>query len=420
MSRSTGSAAGGLRRAAGLTVRGRSLLAGGIATAVCALVLDERDLLRIGLFVCVLPLVSLLLAVRTRRSVRVTRSLLPERVSVGTRAEVALDLSGGPVFGALRLADTVPDAAGPVPAAPPRFTVHRIGARGARVTYPLAPVLRGAQRIGPLTGRAVGALGLAEFSREMIGADRLLVVPQVVALQGAPRALGSGEGIPGAAARQGQGSPDVLVRPYRQGDELRRVHWRSTARHDELMVRLEERPWHAGVSVLLDRRDHAHRGHGAGASLEYAVTLAAAIGAHLIRRGEPLEIMTEDGVPLTSPSDGAGSPGHGLDPMLDALALLRPVARPDLTGPPTAPGRDVVAVLGALTPEDAGTLAARHPGGGYAILLDTPTWAGGAPTDVPAAEVLRRAGWHVTVATAQTTPAQAWAALVAGAPVGAR
>jgi uncharacterized protein (DUF58 family) len=397
----------------GLTVRGRSLLAGGIATAVCALVLDERDLLRIGLFVCLLPLVSLLLAIRTRKSVQVRRSLLPERVSVGAPVEVALELSGGPVFGALRLADTVPDAAGPVPATPPRFTVHRIGSRGARVTYPLVPALRGAHRVGPLAGRAVGALGLAEFTREMIGADRLLVLPRVVSLQGAPRALGSGEGIPGAAAQQGQGSPDVMVRTYRQGDELRRVHWRSTARHDELMVRLEERPWHAGVTLLLDRRDHAHRGHGGGASLEYAVTLAASIGAHLIRRGEPLELVTEDGVPLSRD-------GEGLDPLLDALAVLRPVARPDLSGPPTAPGRDVVAVLGALTPEDAGTLATRHPGGGYAILLDTPTWAGGATTDVPAVEVLRRAGWHVTVATARTTPAQAWSALVAGAPVGAR
>lgn len=399
-------------RRIGLTVRGRSLLAGGVATAVCALVLDERDLLSVGLFVCLLPVVSLLVAVRTRRSVQVTRSLQPERVSVGSAAEVALDLSGGPILGAVRLADTVPDAAGPDPATPPRFTVHRIGSRGARVTYPLRPPLRGAHGIGPLAGRAVGALGLAEFSREMIGADRLLVVPQVVGLTGAPRALGSGEGVPGAAAQQGQGSPDVMVRTYRQGDELRRVHWRSTARHDELMVRLEERPWHAGVTVLLDRRDSAHRGHGPGASLEFAVTLAASIGAHLRGRGEPVQLTTEDGVPVTTED--------GLDPLLDALAVLRPVAQPDLSGPPTAPGRDVVAVLGAVSAEDAGRLAARHPGGGYAILLDTPTWEGAAASGVPAAEVLRRAGWHVTIATAAVSPAQAWSALVAGAPVGAR
>ncbi len=40
-------------RLSGLTTRGRCLLAGGVATAVCAVVLDERDLLRIGAFVAV-------------------------------------------------------------------------------------------------------------------------------------------------------------------------------------------------------------------------------------------------------------------------------------------------------------------------------------------------------------------------------
>jgi uncharacterized protein (DUF58 family) len=398
-------------RTFGLTVRGRSLLAGGVATAVCAVVLDERDLLRIGLVVCLLPVVSLLLAVRTRRSVQADRTLLPARAAAGTPVEVALDLRGGPVLGALRLADTVPDAAGPVPSTPPRFTVHRIGGRGARVTYPLRPVLRGAHRVGPLTARAVGALGLAEFTREMLGPHRLLVVPRVVGLHGAPRALGSGEGLPGAAAQQGLGSPDVMVRTYRQGDELRRVHWKSTARHDELMVRLEERPWHAGVTVLLDRRDGAHRGHGTGASLEFAVTLAASIGAHLLRRGEPVEVVTEDGTPVAA--------GEGIDPLLDGLAVLRPAARPDLSGASTAAGRDVVAVLGACTPEQAGQLAGRHPGGGYAVLLDVATWeAAGeqAPDPAAAAEVLRRAGWHVTVATAEHAPEQAWDALVAGGP----
>ncbi|MCU1625203.1 MAG: hypothetical protein JWP64_152, partial [Pseudonocardia sp.] len=86
----------------GLTTRGRCLLAGGIATAVCAVVLDERDLLRIGLFVCLLPVVSLLLALRTRRSVKASRSVAPDRVSAGSATRVALALRGGPVPGALR------------------------------------------------------------------------------------------------------------------------------------------------------------------------------------------------------------------------------------------------------------------------------------------------------------------------------
>jgi uncharacterized protein (DUF58 family) len=112
-------------RFSGLTTRGRCLLAGGGATAVCAVILDERDLLRVGVFVAVLPLLALLLASRTRRNVRAERTLDPPRVPVDSPVEVELQLEGGPLLGAMRLSDATPDAAGPQAGAPPRFTVPR-------------------------------------------------------------------------------------------------------------------------------------------------------------------------------------------------------------------------------------------------------------------------------------------------------
>ncbi|MDN5751308.1 MAG: DUF58 domain-containing protein, partial [Pseudonocardia sp.] len=291
-------------RFSGLTTRGRCLLAAGAATAGSAIVLDERDLLRVGVFVALLPLLALLLAARTRRLVRVSRIISPARVPAGTAVDVGLHVTGGTLLGALRLADTVPDAAGPSATAPPRFTVHRLAAgSGALLTYPLRPLQRGVHRIGPLAARATDPLGLAEFERELAAPARLVALPRIGTLLGRPQAVGSGQGTPGAAlAYQGQGRSDVLVRPYRHGDELRRVHWRSTARHDELMVRLEERPWRSGATVLLDRRDSAHRGHGPDASLELAVSLAASICAHLAGRGDVVSLVTEDGAELGSVS----------------------------------------------------------------------------------------------------------------------
>jgi uncharacterized protein (DUF58 family) len=394
-------------RFSGLTTRGRCLLAGGVATAVCSVVLDERDLLRIGAFVAVLPLLAALLAIRTRRAVRVTRELSPPRLPVGGEVEVTLHVRGSALVGALRLVDTVPDAAGPQATAPPGFTIHRLSGRGgASLAYPLRPSLRGVHAIGPITMGATDPLVLAEFERTITAADRLTVLPRVVALTGLPAALGAGESTSGAAlAHQGQGSSDVLVRPYRHGDEMRRVHWRSTARHDELMVRLEERPWRAGTTVLLDRRDGAHRGRGGDSSLEFAISMAASVCAHLIGRGEPVDLVTEDGTPL---------PGPPLDPMLDALAALRPSAREDLTGPDLPTGRDVVAVLGAVTASHREHLMARHPKGGYAVLLDTATWdpADGRPGSADAAaSALRNAGWTVAVAVAGSTPDRVWDAL---------
>jgi uncharacterized protein (DUF58 family) len=401
-------------RFSGLTTRGRCLLAGGGATAVCAIVLDERDLLRVGAFVALLPLLALVLAARTRRTVKVERMLEPTRVPVGSPVEVELQLTGGPLLGALRLVDRAPDAAGPQADAPPRFTVHRLSSRGtATVTYPLLPVLRGVHRIGPLTGTAGDPLGLAEFEQELAGPDRLVVLPRVVPLRGVPPALGAGEGTAGAALNhQGQGTSDVLIRAYRQGDELRRVHWRSTARHGELMVRLEERPWRGGMTLLLDRRDAAHHGRGADSSLEFAVSLAASVCMHLFTRGEPVTVVTEDGVELTPPGTASGR-----EQLLDALAGLRPSARTDLGGPELTAGHEVLAVLGALGPGHVEALCARHPAGGHAVLCDTATWdpAGGRSAAAESAAALRRAGWHVAVATAGVDPARVWDQLVAGA-----
>jgi uncharacterized protein (DUF58 family) len=405
-------------REVGLSTRGRCLLAGGAATAACALLLDERDLLRIGAFAALLPLLALLLVLGTRRALRADRTLVPPRLSVDRAAAVELRVSAGTLLGALlgtlRLTDGVPDAAGPDPDAPPRFLVSRIRARdGWRSSYPLRPAQRGVHRIGPLHARATDPLGLAEVSRDLAGADRLVVLPRVVPLRGLPAAHGGGEGTAGAApAQQGKGVSDVLVRPYRHGDELRRVHWRSTARHDELMVRLEERPWRGGTTVLLDRRDAAHRGHGPGASIEFAISLAASIGVHLYGRGEPVTLLTEDGAELTD-----RGPGGGADALLDALAAVRPSAQRELTGLPGLPETGLIAVLGALGPGDLEVLIAGRAGGGLAVLLDAATWApaGGTapdPADVPAAaSALRRAGWLVAVAAAGASPAAVWAQL---------
>ncbi|MFB9741281.1 DUF58 domain-containing protein [Pseudonocardia sulfidoxydans] len=410
------------RWSSGLTVRGRCLLAGGVATAVSAVVLDERDLLRLALFVVALPLLSLAVAALTRRAIRAHRTVDPARVPVGTDCAVDVRLTGGPLVGALRVADTVPDAAGPRPSAPPRFTVHRLPARsGVTLRYPLRPVLRGDHRIGPLVARITDPLGLAEFPRRYGDADGLLVLPATVDLHGLPSAIGGGEGTPGAVvAHQGVGEPDVLVRPYRSGDELRRVHWRATARHDELMVRLEERPWRGEITVLLDRRDGAHRGDGPTSSLEYAVSLAASISLHMIRNGEPVTVVTEDGTALGERVAGAvgGAPSPGADRILDALATLRVSARTGLDGPPVAPTGDVVAILGATTVDDVGALLDRRPHGGHAILLDVAGWDTSGATPAPgadaAAAALRAAGWHVAVAHADTDPRTCWAELSSG------
>lgn len=410
---------GSARRRVGLTVRGRCLLAGGAAMAVSAVVLDERDLVRIGLFVILLPLLSLAFAWRAERTLEVSRTLSPDRVPAGDTTTAGLRIAGGSLLGSLRIADTVPDAAGASDRYPPRFTVHRLGRRGARVAYPLRPQVRGDYRVGPLRGRATDPLGLAEFSRDLLEADRLLVLPRVVALTGRPVVASTAVGrAADGGSRQGAGRPDVLIRPYQQGDEMRRVHWRSSARRDELMVRLDERPDPTGVTVLLDRRDGAHRGHGAASSLEYAVSLAASVCVYLLGRREAVELITEDGAELVAAATGSAGTAEQIARYLDALAVLRPSAGGELAGSASTPAEaGVLAVLGAMSPDAVAGLVTAHPRGGHAVLLDVEGWAGRAGGGAASRAVedsaarLRRAGWQATVVTADTPVEQAWAAV---------
>ena len=76
----------------GLTTRGRCLLSAGAALVLCAVVLGQRDLLRVGVFLLVLPLVAVAVVARTRYRLACTRRLDPARVEAGGNATVRLHL----------------------------------------------------------------------------------------------------------------------------------------------------------------------------------------------------------------------------------------------------------------------------------------------------------------------------------------
>jgi len=408
-----------LRALSGLTTRGRCLLAAGVAAAVCSVVLNERDLLRVAVFVVALPLLVAAFISASRLSIGASRKLLPERVSVGSYGEVQLDLwrSGRLPAGEVLLEDGVPYALG----ARPRFVVERLPHdRTVGLRYPIQPVLRGIQQVGPLRATITDPFGLCEFERELIGHSRLVVVPRVVGLWGLPSGAGIGAGDDGSIRlHAGQGEADVIVRQYRQGDDLRKVHWRSTARRDEIMVRVEERPWRGGTTVLLDHRAAAHHGAGPASSLEWAVSFAASVCLHLRRSGHRVRLVTEHGQTLTdTPGEGAE---HYDNIVLDALAALQPAHQRDITlGSDPAGGQELIAILGTVSNEAVHELAQYRPRGirSLAVLLDTPTWAGAinAPGHRAAATeesiaLLRAAGWGVVVADPATPMPQIWGEL---------
>ena len=124
----------------------------------------------------------------------------------------------------------------------------------------------------------------------------LTVTPRTVPLSTIPLGgawTGSGDNRPRAFAIGS--AEDVTVREYRRGDDLRRVHWRSSARVGELMVRREEQPWQSRATLFLDNRVRSHRGQGIASSLEAAVSVAASIAVHLTHRGFAVRLVTAAG-----------------------------------------------------------------------------------------------------------------------------
>ncbi len=403
----------------GLTTRGRCLLAAGVAAAVCSWALNERDLLRVAVFVISLPLLVVLFLSLSKVRVGAARQLLPARVAAGSEGQVQLELwrTGHLPAGEVLLEDGVAYALG----ARPRFLVERLPYdRRVQLRYPLRPVLRGAQQIGPLRATSSDPFGLCEFDRELIGHSRLIVVPRTSALSGLPSGAGIGAADDGTIQRSaGQGDPDAMIRQYRQGDDLRMVHWPSTARRDDIMVRLEQKPRHGGTTVLLDHRAAAHHGTGPEASLEWAVSFAASVCLHLRKTGHGVRLVTEHAKVL---AEIQAESGPALDPVvLDALAVLQPAHQRDITmGHDPAAGQELIAVLGNVSTESVHELCGHRSRNtrSLAVLLDTAAWSDDVTASSQraiavesAARLLRGAGWGAVIVRPTTPMAQAWSEL---------
>ena len=97
--------------------------------------------------------------------------------------------------------------------------------------YPLLGRVRGRFATGPLMVRTTDPFGLVRLDRQFVATSDVMVTPQVVPLPVMRTAGGAGSTGEERPHRIGVvGQDDALVREYHQGDDVRRIHWRSTAR----------------------------------------------------------------------------------------------------------------------------------------------------------------------------------------------
>jgi uncharacterized protein (DUF58 family) len=405
----------------GLTVRGRCLLSGGVAALVVGLALHEINVTRIGVFLIAVPIVSYLLVARTRYRLTCTRRLEPVRVPVGEPSKVVLRLQNVSRLptGIMLAEDTVPYMLG----GRPRFVLDRLPPqRTLEIDYAVRSHSRGRFHVGPLTVRLTDPFGLCELSRSFTTSDSLVVTPPVVALPDVRLGgewAGSGESTSRSVATAGD--DDAATREYRLGDDLRRIHWRSTARRGELMVRREEQPWQSRAVLLLDTRGGIHHGDGPMSSLEWSVSAAASIGVRLSRSGFTMRFVTDTSSEIVGTSTGVDSFESVL---LDVLAVQAPSTSisvsPGIAALRRGGGEELlVALVGPLTSEDSEQMARALNGRatvGVALVVDTASWTTLSPRSAAAAtdafdttcDVLAAGGWRVLPVRRGTQLAEVW------------
>lgn len=405
-----------------LTIRGRVLLLLAVVGLGVSIFFRQRDLAWVFLLLFVLPLAAIGVVGRSRLHLVSERTIDPPRVTLGERMQAQLTLTKGgslPV-GMLRFEDTVPRELG----RRPRFTIHTTSGDWRReLTYPLVGLARGRYRVGPLLVRAVDPFGLAQIDRQFRASNEVVVTPQVVPLiqsstMNASNA--SGEATPQKIGLVG--ADDVLVREYRDGDDVRRIHWRSTARKGEIMVRREEQAWDPSVTILLDSRANCHAGSGRTASFEWAVSAATSIAMHLIGEGYRVTMNDAEGhIPTHSAEDPGAAREAVLLAMTDEDLCDETTLDTALESNLNRQGDLMVAVLGRLHPDDVTALATARRGRtrGLAIVLDVDSFTIRGLRATPevmalhneCVQQLHAAQWRVVQVKRGNSVADAWAEL---------
>jgi uncharacterized protein (DUF58 family) len=315
-----------------------------------------------------------------------------------------------------------------------RFAIDGLLSRESRtVSYRMPRLPRGRYRAGPLHIRLTDPFHLVDVRRSFAATSEIVVAPVVERLRGveAPRSMDVGDNA-GSHSIGVHGADDASTREYRTGDDLRKIHWRSSARTGALMVRQEERPWQGQLTVLLDTRTGAHvdgphsdagdADERVRSSFEWAVSAAATIATYGVVNNREVGVINDVATPVRRPMIGATQ-------IADHFAVVRTTSRPTLE----AVGRllasiaresTLIAVLGEVDSMSLRQLAGVHPRGtstsAHALLLDTSTWAFGPDVAPPtesraqnAARVLRSAGWQAVVVRCGDSVADAVGMLLA-------
>src|SRR5215471_1781892 len=212
---------------------------------------------------------------------------------------------------------------------------------------------RGRFQLGPVTATSGDPFGL--FHRRLIltQPQDLLVLPRVLPISNFVLFTG---GLPG----RGRSSRRALhtttnattIRDYTSGDALNRIHWRSTAHYNRLMVKEFDLDPAMDAWIFLDLHDEVQAGEGEDSTVEYGVTIAATVATYLLHQDLSLGMIV-NAVHREFLSLDRGE--RQIERVLEMLAVVEPGPGPDLKEALALDafhfGRNTVAVV--ITPSNS-------------------------------------------------------------------
>ncbi len=313
-----------------ITARGIGLLIGAALLLLAGFGFGYAELALLGT-TALLALACALGYAIWRPRLEVTRLATPDRVGRGEPATMTLTIRNNT---RLRSANLIAeDRCGDRPVAVPVLRLRP--GRDTTVSYPVPTHRRGIIPVGPLRVTGGDALGLITVARAHGELARVWVHPRVHPLTAVP--AGVTRSLDGHLDRVPHGSITFdSLREYVVGDELRRVHWRTSAKVGELMVREQLDTSLPRLVVLLDNRADAHpqRSHGIAETFESACEAAASVIAAARREDLPVALLL-----VADPGPDADGATKGGDSFLDRLAAAGLWAGP--RGEPSDPLRTV-------------------------------------------------------------------------------
>jgi uncharacterized protein (DUF58 family) len=388
-----------------ITGRGWAILGGSIALGLIGRLLGIVELYALAAAGVSLVLACFVYVRFTRFSLDAVRELHPARVHCGSASRVDLTVKNRSPRRSPVLSARDPFDGGRRWA---RFLLAPLApGEVARAAYRLPTDERGVYDLGPLTLQLADPFGLASTTFAAAPPAKLTVYPRVDVIPALPMSRGN-DPLAGAdhpTALSWTGEDFYALREYQTGDDLRRVHWPTTAKLDELMIRQDEMPWQGRATVVLDLRRDVHTRQ----SLEVAVSAAASILNASWRRQSLVRLVDSEGF------DSGFAEGHAhREAVLEHLASATFGANRSLTPMLAGLRRDgnggALAVVTTAASEQGdleGIARLRSRFGHITLVLLERSLLDGAGRDAPLAAVS-----GIVRVSAQVPFAAAWSATV--------